>query len=393
MLQIAETFRPTHEPCGSKKRTVSIHPKALSSLSVDELRLLVSSEAFPKETIKRMTRAELCKAIQDQSIRPHKDLQLLMRLPTYSNNSCYLDSTFVALFHRKDCMWIRRVLKKDDESGSDDSTFSKVSTRARHIVQKLWSTLHSSQSSKQYTCSIVRKAFKTYDKHYQKHFPGRRADTIEWLQTQQEPLDVLNAFLRLFRVRDNVVIERQITGGEIDEVRVPFTYVIINDLLLDEYSRQSSKKLHLAEWLPVRVESIQQDGMVKKTERILKAPMLVISITRNLHNRRKITNAVVPLDVINDINKGYLECVSIIIHHGGSTEGGHYTVLLKYYKNALWYHYDDMEMFVELVGHWPDVLVWRNGMALRNGTQFVYIHMKVGPETSVTRNTSPAGRA
>lgn len=375
----------TTEPCGDRQRTKSqrIHPQALSSLSTSDLQNLLVRYRYPAlsiKTIQSMSREAMCEMVLKHAIVPHRSIRIrTLQLPSYNNNSCYMDSTLVALFHRKENRWLKhklfgKSLQKINEGRVPPPALVAATHRVRTALRHVWDSMHAKHSGKNSSmdqnrlfCSTVREAFKNYDRVY-----GSRSEHIDWLHSQQEPLDVLNALQSIFQIRDAIKIERKmIHRGKktlsTNHVTLPHHVIVSSGDLMD--AMQQHRKLALRDWIPKRRERISET-LVKQETIVQPPPMLVVTLARNFMNEQKIMASVIPLDFITSLQ---LECVSIVIHHGSSPNTGHYTLMFKYSKNGLWYHYDDLSPTVELVGRFKDVLAWRKQMVIKNCTLCVYI--------------------
>lgn len=377
----------TTEPCGTRQRNVSqrIHPRALCSLSTSDLRDLLVRHRYPSlslKAIQSMSRKAMCAMVLKHAIVPHPTIRIrTLHLPNYSNNSCYMDSTLVALFHRKENRWLQHKLfgKRTFQEGMPP-VLAAATHRVRTTLRHVWDTMHSKKhrdgdrgretGPERLFCSTVRQAFADYDRVYGSVRVGR--EQIDWLHSQQEPMDVLNALQSIFQIQDAVKIDRKMIHGSkrtlsTNRVTMPHHMIVSSGDLMDAMHRH--RKLALRDWIPKRRERISET-LVKQETIMQPPPMLILTLARNFMNEQKLTASVVPLEYVASLQ---LECVSIILHHGSSPNSGHYTLMFKYSKNGLWYHYDDMSPMLELVGRFKDVLAWKHHTVLKNCTNCIYL--------------------
>ena len=280
------------------------------------------------------------------------------------SNSCYVDSTFTTLFFR-DIDWVRtHILNK--------TVTSPEAVAIQDALKDLYTTIHTGGTKE--TCRNLRKLFKAYD---DAHPP--RMSPKEWVGTQQDPSDVFNLLIRVFDIPDDVAWQIHSDTEDRTEVR-PFA------MQLDAGELKSMKELKFNDILPVQTESFDREGYGKytKTSTLVKADFFVVNISRNYMNT-KVKTPVTPLESLLS-----LECISIIIHHGASAIGGHYTAMLKA-DDGTWYHYDDLSTAYDPIGSWNDMLAWNKGFVRKNMTNVVYA--KPQPPKPVTTRTKTTTRS
>jgi hypothetical protein len=132
----------------------------------------------------------------------------------------------------------------------------------------------------------------------------------------------------------------------------------------------SNTKIRLSNYFPIRKQIINN---ITYTEKIISAPMLCIRVPRALDSEDKNTTIVIPEETIKLQNGSILKCSSIVIHHGNNINSGHYTCMFKYFKDNLWYHYDDITNNYVKIGSFNDMLKWKKGYVPKNQNMCVYV--------------------
>ena len=274
----------------------------------------------------------------------------------YNKNSCYLDSTLMALMVRKN-QWIEKLLNKKDMF-KPKRILPKFANDVRVELQNTYNHIHSGSNDKR-VCTDLREKFSTFDDRYAKEY---KIEKIEWTKTQQEPRDVINFLTRLFQIQDDVEIEFTSSTGTPRKSMVSFA-----DLIVDATNMNSKNSIRLEDFVPV-----YSDPETKTTKKYLQAEVMFMNFERVLDDNTKLFTPVYPLEEIRlkTSLETSLELVSMIIHHGDDPTEGHYTLLFK--ENGIWYHYDDMKAGVTKIGKFQDIL--KNKNILQNLVSCFYIN-------------------
>lgn len=359
--------RSPEQLCGKQKRMNAL-VGSLESLSVKDMKSRLKLKAT-----KTMTRMDLCDRYQELKGTAK---WLRVHLGFFRNdgaNSCYLDAALISLFHhRRGSHALRKALFRG-KINFDNETLNHSANTVRLALIEMYNQLHESKASPK-ACTNIRKAFQRFDKEYAKE--GNMFESINWLRTQQEPLDVTNALLRIFRIPDTVRAKIWLTSRNKKQnskkiQRLPFNAPILSagDLL-------GRNVVYLRHILPIQREKL---GKLTKTTEIVSVGskgMLMVNIMRNYLDEEKLMTKVIPSETWTSSSKTRLECVSIIIHHGESTSSGHYTTMIKHDANNVWYHYDDLEMAYTLIGTWKDMLLWNKRFVIKNCVAVIYVPKK-----------------
>lgn len=325
-------------------------------------------KSLKKETVKRDTTLSKCENMSISLIN--------------MNNSCHLDSIIVALLHGGNNT-IKDIFLKAPIVNYKNIVLSELGKQIKKELQKIDSTLLSYKTAVTYEkqhCTNLRILLQKYQDEYHKNVS--KIDRIDWIKSQSEPLDFLRFINIIFKIQNNLLINRVSWGGvggqkrmkKVDEIEKTINYIDIIDI-----DALIKGDVVLKEWYPKRVVNTifnddnlwrPQDKVYKERREqtvLLHAPLLVVHVNRNLGDN-KLNSKVLPCPKIKmRDNTVYLR--SIIIHDGGVV-GGHYRCL--YECSGIWFIYDDTKSKVKVIGGFNLVETWNNGYYLRNCTDIVY---------------------
>lgn len=291
------------------------------------------------------------------------------------SNSCFVDTALMALLHLPNCKWVNKHILSKNPPHSLHPQLQNIALHIREEIIYLFNIVHKrkkmSTTRSPKKCSILRSLFSRFDKQYGIAYPTHHMERIEWTRTQQEPTDVFNILMRIFDIPDDVQYHLVSKTTKRKEKR-PF-----NSPTVDIESLRKNRTVHLQDVIPVNKESFPLDNgeIYSKTSTIVKAHFLQVNVNRNYLDERKITTPVIPIEQVEIglTKKKILDCTSIIIHHGNSPTGGHYTCMLKLFKHDAWYHYDDMSDDYVLIGTFKDMMKWRDGYVSKNLVTCTYV--------------------
>ena len=332
--------------------------------------------------------------------------------------SCYLDSTLLALLIKDNSYITDYILKADlsklniviGKGSNKEKTLLLKNTPIYPVSQNIQAALIDIKKSiftgKIEKCSLLRKHLDDYQKLYLKHI-GPLAQ-INWLNDQQEPLDVMLRLDTIFSLPDTARVsltsygtnkKGSLTDGDLTEItntekNVPVK--IITDVFsIADISGQSivNKKnaIHLNNL--INTSTLTQLGACnyflsankkkaynKRVENLkfLQAPFLYVHLNRIADQtaiggagKVKITTPIVPTESLALKDNAKLSLVAVIIHHGNAT-GGHYTCYLK--CEDIWYLYNDAGYTgLVLIGTFEQLLKTKADDILSNATDFFYM--------------------
>jgi uncharacterized UBP type Zn finger protein len=236
----------------------------------------------------------------------------------------------------------------------------------------LYKTIHSTKSTAK--CSNLRSLFKQFDQQYGIAYPKYKLPVIEWTHTQQEPTDVANILMRVFDLPQDVKLKLVSKTTKRTEMRS------FNSPFIDIGELKSKRIVYMKDYIPETTETFTQENgkSYTKVTSIINAKLLQVNVVRNFLDEEKVTTPVIPLESLNfclpkkECTK-VLSCSSVLIHHGHSPKGGHYTCMIKRYSDGLWYHYDDLHDSYVKIGNFAQMLKWKNGYVCKNLVSCVYM--------------------
>lgn len=330
-------------------------------------------------------------------------------------SSCYMDSTLLSLLI-KDNEYINKYILNADltelkiviNKGTPKEKTVPISYQAPEFYTVTWKIQvalqdikSSIQTGKVKTCSLLRKHFDDHQKLYVKHIGP--LTQINWLNAQQEPLDVMLRLDTIFNLPDVAKVSLASYGANQPSQQVEVTKMeknvpvkIITDVFsIADISGQKiinkNKPQLLAEL--INTSTITELGACnyflsadrKKAFKIrieklklLETPFLYIHLNRVADQaviggkgKVKITTQVVPVAHIKLEDQSKLDLISIIVHYGGA-DGGHYISYLK--CENLWYLYNDLGYKgLTLIGDEKALLTSKGEEIYANATDYFYM--------------------
>ena len=146
---------------------------------------------------------------------------------------------------------------------------------------------------------------------------------LPWKTDTLEPRDVIDIFVRMFDIPNSITSSK-------NNQELLFNGVIIQITL------ESEAIVKVKDHFPVDIE----EDITYKTDKAI-----MINISRGFVQKGKEIKLFNVLSFEEAIGK--LQLKSIIVHHGDSPKGGHYTAYIIH--DGTWYHYNDMEGY-EFIG-------------------------------------------
>lgn len=284
-------------------------------------------------------------------------------LPNDGRNSCFLDSTLVALMHDRKSPILSYIFTTSIPHVSHlqvrTAAFA-IRAELANIRDRVHGNGKGGKGSNTAPCKSLRSLFKSFETLYKKAY-GVNYIEEEWTHSQNSPGDVLNILMRIFDIPSDV---------RTSNVPMPFNAPEI--FVADKTPRTTPVKI--TDYIPVT--SITANDTGKTT--VLKyksAKCLYVSVMRNFLDEFKSTARVEPANMLKLANKNSKQLVlsSIIIHVGASPVGGHYVAAIRRGRDA-WYLFDDLTSNYQLIAtSFRGLLAWRDEYVMRNCVGFFYI--------------------
>ena len=257
------------------------------------------------------------------------------------NNSCYIDSLLVGLFHFKNRVIYNmffRIAKMEH----------KYAERIQAELYYIYKYINKSEDIENKQCNMIRKYLEKYYRFLVSIDDNNRIffnNRDNWLTKQIDIFELITYFDQIFHFMKNVGVrvgDNKYMKNMIQEI--PSYYLI------------GKKKLDISTLIPNRIDRYDFDSnnyyknskgkLIKYYEKeynILKTNgILIIEIYRNVGDEHKLTTKIAYPNAIKipGDNKE-LRLRSIILHKGETVESGHYTALLK--RKGKTYEYDDIK--------------------------------------------------
>lgn len=315
------------------------------------------------------------------------------------NNSCYLDSLLVALFHKQNPYIYKIFFDSEINHKKHTELYNKALNIREELQDKNLLITGITKTNSYKYCRQLRKMLNDYKSIYNKTFPNRKLEDNDWQRQQSDPVQTLQ-FLDIifgFPYKSKFRIQNWGTNDSLSKSKLSdivshrsplntreenrnFIYSINGDELFGK------EKINLKEFLPSKVTITHFDNLNRwrvsngnsyetKVEKVvlIDTPVLFVHIDRLIIDPatgdiEKIPTIVKPEVTINTKSR-QLKLRSIIIHHG-SEDGGHYTCVIK--CDHKWYEYDDLSHRLQLVGSLQDVYDKNRNYYMKNCTDFVY---------------------
>lgn len=249
----------------------------------------------------------------------------------WNDNSCYLDSILVSLFHNKDIELINYPL-----INFKNNDLNKKAKFIKKELYKIYEIIAERKINKKIEkCFLLREYINDFYNNLINIYPNKIIieEYENWIDSQLDIFDFLNLYEKIFNIPNNITIKE---GNNLYNSN--FFYNIPNDLLLHK------NKVFIKKILPSF--KIKNNDLIIQTT-ILKADKLFLKIFRNLHYF-KLETKIIPSKTLKlPKNNFNLYLTSIIIHYGNK-DGGHYICLYKF--NDKWFEYDDMNKSPTYIG-------------------------------------------
>jgi hypothetical protein len=267
----------------------------------------------------------------------------------WENNSCYIDSILIALFHNKniDILNYPLIIYKNDK-------LNLLTKKINNELINLFEIIY--KRKKHNTCSILRKTINNFYNKLIKFNPNKQIiDKNEnWTNSQLDIFDFLNLFQNIYNIPDDLKFKE---GNNINYSN--FIFNIPTDLIINK------KKLYINKILPSF--NIKNNKKIFKTT-LLKSDKLFLNIYRNIETF-KLDTKIIPAKILKLPDNSFnLYLTSIIIHYGNH-HSGHYICLYK--SNNKWFEYNDLNNSPIYIGNLNKII--QNNNYISNIVGLLYI--------------------
>lgn len=274
----------------------------------------------------------------------------------WENNSCYMDSLFIALFYKRS-KFIEEILLKAKVNDYGNYELKKIGENIKLQLISIYKKISGINKNDIKSCSILRNLLDRYYSILKRINPKIKIISLydNWTTTQLDVFEFLEYLTVIFNIKNTTKIidagNQPIYTNFVN--MIPIDFLMTNQLYIGDYYPSYETSYNLDRNNPyIDSKGIKHYSYTKKTE-IKKAPFLMIRISRNI-GRTKLSTKVIPKSSLKiSENKSKLYLTSMIIHYGSNT-GGHYTCLINPIED-LWYEYDDLSSKLKKIGTLDDV--------------------------------------
>ena len=267
-------------------------------------------------------------SMQSIPIIDHDDQAVDLGLIPYKSNSCYLDSFLTSIMHSPNSIFDDIMNSKFVSSRR--LNLNKMATQIREELKGLSEFVQNAnvKYNAQDSITKLRYLFSEYDIYYRKNVE-KKLVILPWKSETLEPRDVIDIFVRMFNIPNSI------TDNNKNEL-------LFNGIIIS-VTEESDAIINVNDYFPVNAK----EKLTYKTDKAI-----MINISRGYLNSKG--NEVKLFNVLNFAEAiGKLRLMSIIVHHGDSPKGGHYTTYLNH--EGTWYHYNDMETKYEYIGIFENI--------------------------------------
>jgi ubiquitin C-terminal hydrolase len=255
------------------------------------------------------------------------------------NNSCYIDSLLVALFHFKNRVIYNMFFKNKLEN--------KYALRIQEELFYIYKYINNKDDIENKQCNMIRKYLEKYYRELLKINENNRIffnNRDNWITQQIDVFELITYLDKIFDFKNNVHVK---DGNNKYKRNVIYE---VSSLYL-----MGKSKLDISSIIPNRIDTYNFDKKnyfknskgklvthYEKEYNILKTNgVLLVEIYRSIGGENKLTTKIIyPNTIKIEGDKKALKLRSIILHKGDTVESGHYTALLK--RNGKTYEYDDI---------------------------------------------------
>jgi hypothetical protein len=267
----------------------------------------------------------------------------------WENNSCYIDSILIALFHNKniDILKYPLIIYKNDK-------LNLLTKKINNELINLFEIIY--KRKKHNTCSILRNTINNFYNKLIKFNPDKQIinKNENWTNSQLDIFDFLNLFQNIYNIPDDLKFKE---GNNTNYSN--FIFNIPTDLIINK------KKIYINKILPSF--NIKNNKKIFKTT-LLKSDKLFLNIYRNMETF-KLDTKIIPSNIIKlPENSFNLYLTSIIIHYGNH-HSGHYICLYK--SNNKWFEYNDLNKSPIYIGNLNKII--QNNNYISNIVGLLYI--------------------
>ena len=283
-----------------------------------------------------------------------KKIVLKYKFLDWEKNSCYIDSLFLTLFYSKN-KFIKNEILKAPINDHGNSKLKEIGKKIKIELIKIYKRENIN------TCTNIRKLFENYYKLLKIIKPKFKliSSNDNWISSQLDVFELLELLTTIFKIKNTTkIIDANNPAFYSNFVNmIPIDFLMTDQLHIENIypSYETTYKLSDSDAY-IDSYGIKHTTYIKKTE-ILKAPYLMIRISRNFAGVKSRVKVIPPAFLKLKENKSKLYLSSMIIHYG-TNRSGHYISLIKI--DDIWYEYDDIVNKFKIIGTLKDIIANSN---------------------------------
>jgi len=266
------------------------------------------------------------------------------------NNSCYLDSLLVGLFHFKN-KEIYDIFFNSKMNDYGNKELNKLGILIKKELLNIYVFILNKKENEEIKyCSQFRKLLQKYYNIYSDIFPKEKIlfnSRDNWTHKQLDIFELLNFLSIIFDFKSKRMTKI------IEGTNKYYSNFIIE---IPVYELLNKKRMDISEIYPLKRERYELDennkyinskGEIvsyynKEKEYIKTSSFIYFQIYRNMGSEEKIKTSIkYPMEIRIKENSKKLKIKSLIIHIGESVNSGHYITIIN--RKGRWYKYNDME--------------------------------------------------
>jgi len=262
----------------------------------------------------------------------------------YDNNSCFVDTLFVSLFHFKN-KYIYDLFFKN-KYYNNNPILNNYGTKIQKELYNIYNYININDNKDIKYCSLLRSYLNKFYLELTKNNSNKifKNDYDNWINSQSDVYELLLFLDKIFRFNYDITI-----NDNNNIIKTTFIYQIPVEQLI------YSNDFDISNIIPIKEEKLYFDDdnlfkndkgelvnyFEKKYEITKSNDLFYIHIFRNLDDIKKNkTKIYFPFKIKFKDNSYPLEIKSVILHKGHTPNSGHYTTFIKH--NTKWYEYDDL---------------------------------------------------
>jgi hypothetical protein len=270
------------------------------------------------------------------------------------NNSCYLDSLLVSLFHFKN-KEIYDIFFNSEMNYFNNEEMKKLGLLIKKELLNIYTYIRKSEKEEMY-CSRFRELLQKYYDIYKEKYPKERIlfnSRDNWTRKQIDIYELLNFLSIIFNFKSKRMIK--IIEGD----NKLYSNFIIE---IPSYELMGKREFKISEVIPIKKERYELDDenkyrnsrgelvsyYEKKKEYIKSKSFIYIQLYRNIGSEKLKTRIEYPEEIKLRENSKSMRIKSLIIHIGDTVNSGHYISIIK--DGDKWYRYNDMESEIKEIG-------------------------------------------